>query len=252
MEITYRRLASYALLVFGAAYLVVLIEVTHDADREGQLFAPIFLGVGLVLALLAHQVDRWWPVALVLVASALALLTELPYIAHVRSFDRAWEFAPISLTLLGLAGAMAFAGADLVQRRRNKSTVPHPLLPPAYAMVLGALVTLIVVSFVLTYAQVDTVSASERTGATVVHMNELKFSPSAIATKSGVPLKLVVENDDLSSHTFVLTAPGDRIDEYFGTGDEKLVSVAIDSPGTYTFRCDIDRHEKMKGTITVQ
>jgi plastocyanin len=251
MALSYRKLAALALLVFAASQVIILIELTHDRDRTGQLFVSVIFGVSIVLAAVVHQLDRWWAVAVAFAAALLGLLSESAYVSHVTNFDEAWEFAPISLSLAGLIPLIIFAGADLVRRRQHRSLDAPAFAAPAYGAAIAALSTLIAVSFVVTLSTADSVSASERAGATVVRMKEVKFAPKELTANAGDQVRLVIENDDLGSHTFVLKAPGADVDEYFGAGDDRLVTFTLSEPGTYTFKCDIEGHTKMKGTIVV-
>jgi plastocyanin len=252
MSITYRKLAALALLVYAASQLLVLIELTHDAEREGQIFVGAFLALALALSVMAALVDRWWATAIVLVAATLSVLTSVTYIDHIRYFNRAWEFAPISLLGFGGITAVIFAAGDLIQRRRRVPVDAPAILAPAYGLSVAALATLIAVSFAVTYTSIDAVSARDRGGATVLRMTEWKFSPNELTTSRDEPLKLVIENDDLATHTFVLKAGGVSVDEAFGAGDERVVDLSFSEAGTFAFECDLPDHADMKGTITVE
>ena len=252
MNVSLRRLAALALLVFAAGQTLVLTELTHDNDNVGQAFTSAILAITLIVAGVVDRFDRWWSSTIALAASILATITMLPYADHIVYFDAAWEFSPIALVLLGSVAAAVFCTADLVLRLRHRSTTAPAWAAAGYGALVGGLAMLIVASFVLTYSSLDTVSALEREGATELKMSEIKFKPSELTAAVGEPVKLVVENDDLAPHTFVLAASWAAIDTRFNAGDEKLIAFTIAQPGAYEFRCDIEGHEKMKGTINVR
>jgi len=252
MDTSFRRLAALGLLLYAASRVLIFIELAHDEEYASLPFLAVPFALALAIALVVDRYARWWASALTLVAGLLALGSDAPYAGHIAYFDRAWEFAPIALAIAGSVATVIFSATDLVQRRRRASTDAPAAVATAYGAVVAGVATLVVVSFAVTLSTVDSVDASERDGATLVEMAEWKFSPAELTATAGQPVKLVVENDDFSTHTFTLEAPGASVDEAFGAGDQRVVEFTVSEPGTYAFKCDLLDHTEMEGTVTVR
>ncbi len=81
-------------------------------------------------------------------------------------------------------------------------------------------------------------------------MKDTQFHPTEVAVQAGHPATLVVKNDDLVVHTFIVEELG--INEVIIGGSEKLIAISASSPGSFAYVCEIYGHEDMKGTLVVQ
>ena len=77
-----------------------------------------------------------------------------------------------------------------------------------------------------------------------------EFVPTELSIQAGQNAKIVVKNRDFGVHTF--TIEDLDIDIMVVGGAEKLVSLAVPSAETYQYACEIEGHDDMKGTLTVQ
>ena len=100
-------------------------------------------------------------------------------------------------------------------------------------------------------ASVPAEDASPVTAATITAKN-VDFSPRALTLAPGVPIHLVLQNDDPGvPHNLHISGSGQDVvkgDLVTGPATQKL-DVGPLQPGGYTFKCDV--HPVMAGTITV-
>jgi len=83
------------------------------------------------------------------------------------------------------------------------------------------------------------------------------FEPSQLTIKAGEPTRIVVANTGSQSHNLRISGADnqygtedDRFTQITVPGEEGEVTVQIDQPGTYNFRCDIHPNVQL-GTLTV-
>ena len=78
----------------------------------------------------------------------------------------------------------------------------------------------------------------------------IESMPTELSIQAGQAAQIVVKNRDFGVHTF--TIEDLDIDVTVVGGSEKLVSLAVPSAGTYQCSCEIEGHDDMKRTLTVQ
>ena len=98
----------------------------------------------------------------------------------------------------------------------------------------------------------DAVQAVIPAATTTITARNVEFAPTTVAMESGVPLRLVLQNDDAGvPHNILVRGGGTDIGKTaIVTGiDRAEVSFGPLPPGEYEFLCEI--HPNMTGTITV-
>ena len=246
----YVRLTAGGLLVFALAALVtgVILELGGQPGTIGPsagIAAP-----SVVIALLALRIGGWaiilatvWAVLIVL-----GTLLSLPAgFSHINSF---WDFAAALTTTVAVLAASIGGVVAFVQRRRG--TVRQTATTAERRSLVGAtaaVVVLLLLSGVLHVTSLESVSADAKAGAIVVVMKDTRFDPDELTVQAGQPATLVVKNDDLVVHTFVVEALG--INEVIIGGSEKLIAIAASSPGRFAYVCEIFGHDDMRGTLVV-
>ena len=247
----YVRLNAGGLLVFALAALVtgVILEL---GGQPGSIVPSAGIAVPtVVIALLALRIGGW-TLTLAAVWAVLILLLTLLFpptgFSHISSF---WDFAAALTTTAAVLAASIGGVAAFVQRRRG--TVRQTATTAERRSVLGAttvVVVLLLLSGALHIASLETVGADDKAGAIAVGMKDTRFHPTEVVVQAGQPAMLVVKNDDLVVHTFVVEELG--ISEVIIGGSEKLIAIAASSPGSFAYVCEIFGHEEMEGTIVVQ
>ena len=152
----------------------------------------------------------------------------------------------MAVVAASIGGVVAF-----LQRRRG--TVRQTATTAEGRSLVGAtavVVVLLLLSGVLHIVSLETVGAQEKAGAIAVGMKDTQFHPTEVAVQAGQPATLVVKNDDLVVHTFIVEELG--INEVIIAGSEKLIAITATSPGSFAYVCEIFGHEAMKGTLVVQ
>jgi plastocyanin len=78
---------------------------------------------------------------------------------------------------------------------------------------------------------------------------DIEFKPDQLTSPAG-DIGIFIGNDDLVRHNFSI----DELDVDEELPSKAYVRIALDDvePGTYTYYCNIEGHEDMKGTLTVQ
>jgi plastocyanin len=84
---------------------------------------------------------------------------------------------------------------------------------------------------------------------TSVEIRTFQFAPDTIAVKTGTRIRWI--NQDEIEHTVTAGTPEKRDTRFDGTLETKgaTFEAGFDRPGTFTYFCD--RHQFMRGTITV-
>jgi nitrite reductase (NO-forming) len=85
--------------------------------------------------------------------------------------------------------------------------------------------------------------------------NAMRFDPRTFEARAGQPIEVVLQNDGVLPHDFVLTegvVTPIKIDA--GGGVTARATFTVERPGTYPFVCSVPGHEAvgMRGTITVR
>ncbi len=247
----YVRLNAGGLLVFALAALVTggILEL---GGQPGSIVPSAGIAVPtVVIALLALRIGGW-ALTLATVWAVLILLGTFVFpttgFSHINSF---WDFAAALTTTVAVLAASIGGGGAFVQRRRG--TVRQTATTAERRSVVGAtmvVVVLLLLSGVLHVASIESVSADAKAGAIAVVMKDTQFDPDELTVQAGQPATLVVKNDDLVVHTFVVEELG--INEVIIGGSEKLIAIAASSPGSFAFVCEIFGHDDMRGTLVVQ
>lgn len=246
MRLEYRQLA--------AAGVIAGVTVPHVAIAA-VLAEPPFLvvaAVALAAGAVAVAFDRWWAVVPVL----LVPLVGLPLAAeNARELHNRFESALDFVAALGIIGASAggvvYGALDLARRLRRAHGPAPAVAAAAFGVGLAAFVAAAAASSVATVtADRATVSAAERAGAQVLSYDGVRAGLRDIDARTGSPLRIVIDNEDLIAHDFVID--GTAVDVYLGPKDEKLVQVTFAAAGEYVFRCTFPGHGGMSGTIYVR
>lgn len=235
--------AAGGLAMIAAALLAVAI--VHDAPWL-LVFAPLWL---LATAATLHFDDVRSP-SVALAASALSLAGGARAfgfgLAHIASVS---DFAPALVALAGTMLAATLAASGLVRRLRKRDYRRQRWHAVLFAAVVAAAAMLILFSLFVTLSGRETVSADERAGAQPVRMHDIRFEPSGVTMAPG-ELKLIVRNDDLVVHTFTLDEAG--VDTELGPGSEKIITLVLNQPGEYEYRCTVPGHGAMKAKVRVE
>ncbi len=247
----YVRLNAGGLLVLALASVVtgVILEL---GGQPGTIVPSAGLAVPtVVIALLALRIGGW---ALTLAAIWAVLFLVLNFLfpptgfSHINSF---WDFTAALTTTVAVLAASIGGGVAFVQRRRG--TVRQTATTAERRSVVGATTVVFVLllgSGVLHVTSIESVSADAKAGAITVLMKDTQFDPDELTVQAGQPATLVVKNDDLVVHTFIVEELG--INEVIIGGSEKLITIPAASPGSFAFVCEIFGHEAMTGTLVVQ
>lgn len=240
----------FGLLLFAAGAAVLLIHALLVGDGEFITVGLVMLAIPLVLAALAARFGSW-ALVLATVGGALGVLGNAPSLLHgLGSPDSFFDFVPSLFALAGGLVAAVGGVVTLARRRRARGrtgTASGPRAALGLTAVLGALALL---SGVLTVAGRESVSAATKEGATPVKVEDGLFKTDLIEVNAGTPTRLLVQNDDVSVHSFTITALG--IDRGLGPGSEYIVALPALEPGSYTYICNVPNHENMKGTLVVR
>jgi plastocyanin len=98
----------------------------------------------------------------------------------------------------------------------------------------------------------DAVQAVIPAAATTITARNVEFAPTTVAMEAGVPLRLVLQNEDAGvPHNILVRGGGTDIGKTeIVTGiDRAELSFGPLPPGDYEFLCEV--HPNMTGTITV-
>lgn len=71
---------------------------------------------------------------------------------------------------------------------------------------------------------------------------DIAWNITAIEAQVGQTVQLIIRNDGILDHDFVLEAA--ELDVLLSAGESSVVSFVIDEPGTYTYICSIPGHEE--------
>ncbi len=247
----YVRLNAGGLLVFALAALVTAVILELGGLPRSIVNSAGIAVPSIVIALLVLRIGGW-TLTLAAIWAVLVVLVTLLFLptgfSHINSF---WDFAAALTTTVAVLAASIGGGGAFVQRRRG--TVRQTATTAERRSLVGAtavVVVLLLLSGVLHVRSIESVSADAKAGAIAVVMKDTQFDPDELTVQAGQPAKLVVKNDDLVVHTFVVEELG--IDEVIIGGSEKLIAIAASSPGSFAYVCEIFGHEAMKGTMVVQ
>lgn len=238
----YRTLAAIGLAGHALASLVHVV-VGPGGDKG-------FFGVLLAVAVAAAVTVRSWDKGL-WVSLVASLLLELATFWYV--FPLAQGFAISALdavpALIGFVGVWtAIIASILGLKRRSQAAAFTDATKRKVLIGVGVIAALGVASTALTFANKESVEASEAEGATTVLMHDGdEFTPEKLTASAGDEVKLVVRNDDPFGHTF--TVEEYDVNTVVGPGSEKIITFTPTKAGTVEFVCEF--HEGMKGDLVV-
>jgi len=233
---------AFALIALSAAFAIIGAIVME----------PAFLVIAVVpaaLAALALWRDHWWATAPGVVGGVAAAVHLVVIASLFKRFDSGVEFGLATANLVFAAGILGFGIADLVERRRKHATAVAPLWVRSFAGSVAAVVAISAAAGIATVVQRDTVSAQDRAGAIEVTYADFAIEQKTLTVRAGETLKIVVENEDLAYHNFVIDDL--NVKTGLGPGESKLVTLTVDTPGVYQYRCAVSGHSSMKGTLIV-
>ena len=231
---------AWRLLLAGVAIVLILVTFAVQATQQSTIpplvvFAALLV-IGMVLLVIRPRIGA----ITVGVLAVLMVLVNLPFIVsdlpHPESF---WSFVPTAVALIaGLAGAVA-----LVAVLRRAPGGPAGIVG---VVAVVALVGAVGIAVVQSGGQDDDVKQDGDFG---MFAQDIEFKPDVLTSPAG-DIGIFIGNDDLVRHNFSI----DELDVDEELPSKAYVRIALDDvePGTYTYYCNIEGHEDMKGTLTVQ
>lgn len=251
----YSKLASLGLLMISLAPVLMLgAGLIFELDIREYVFFFVPLGIALVAAVLVRFFGTWAKIigilaALVAAAPPVGLFWTAFGLEQPGSF---FDFVPGVLVVAGAVIAIVFCitaiAASSRGHRGTKATGGERI---AIRTVFVLLLVVVVVSGVLTYMGISTVSGTEPSAT--LSMKDLQFDPRNVEVEAGSTLLL--QNNDPFFHTFTIDELG--IDESLTLNDEATIDLP-DKPGTYIFYCRPHTQNRknpsqddMAGTITI-
>jgi plastocyanin len=88
---------------------------------------------------------------------------------------------------------------------------------------------------------------SVKSGKIKVEIDDFYFKPTFIKAKAGSTVKVTLENEGDTNHTF--TIGGQGVDEELSPGAKKTVEVQIPDSGASQFYCRFHKDSGMKGAL---
>lgn len=247
----YTRLALLGLCLYLS--FVVLLLVLSLALQPSDWVYPCVVGTIALVLIAAVYFWRPWGLIIGLLAGLIGIPFSLDgFRDNLASPNSFLDFAyrPV-VTLAGVILLLFGCSAGLIQHFRKRTSTEGPrAVSYAVAGLLGVVALVCLYSVVMTFTDVDSVSAADKDGATLVTAKEFKFDTAELTASANGETKIVVSNKDFIFHTFVVEGLG--VDAKISPRGETLVVLHSPQPGTYTFHCSVPGHESMRGTLTVQ
>jgi plastocyanin len=239
----YYALVSLA-LVLTASSLLSVAALHHEA-----FMFPVG-GMWLAGAVFAATARRWWGGGAGIVLGIVGLYAGLSAFRFgLPHPDSAADFAPAITALVGCICSLGFGAAAFERRfrRRDGGTRSGVAI---FGGALTIVLALTIASILVTLTGRESVSASERAGATPIAMHNIQFEPATIDATAGTSLRLVVHNDDMILHNFTVPDAGLRVE--IGPGSDKVIFVPLSEAGEYAYLCTVPGHVDMRGTIVAR
>jgi uncharacterized cupredoxin-like copper-binding protein len=247
-------LVRVALFGLALVYLVVLAFTVASlavGDFEGVVFSLVIAIPTTIVALMLLKGGKWLYLVSAII-SVFGLLFFLPNVPiGLGAPDSFFDFfsalaGTVGLLIAGIASAIAFWKA----RGGELSQSGSPSVVLALKGIAGVIAVLSVFSAVFTAVNIESVSASDKEGATIVTAKKVKWDVETIEASSSGTLKLVIKNSDPTIHTF--TVEDLNMDFKVNPGSEKLIVLERPLAGEYEFICDITGHDDMKGKLIIR
>ena len=247
----YTRVAIVGLLVEAVFLLVLGILVLTTDDPSIIVVLAIFFVPSFLIAGLMWQFARW----AVVVGAVWALLSTLAAIAFMAPglffpssfFDFGLGLPIVVSAIVALVAAIT---ANIQYRRGTIAASSGKGARRTFATLTIVVVALMALSAVLHVSSLSTVSAEDKVGALEVEIKDFDFSPTALTASAGQGATVVVKNNDFPVHTFTIEELD--ISVTVVSGAEKLVELPALTAGTYQYTCEVEGHQDMTGTLTVQ
>ncbi len=247
----YTRLALLGLCLY-LSFVVLLLGLSLALQPSDWVYPCIVGSIALVL-IAAVYFWRPWGLALGLLAGLIGIPFSLDGVGDNLSSPNSFlDFAyrPV-VTFAGVILLLTGCSLGLVQHFRKRTSNEGPkFVSYAVAGLLGVVAVLCLYSVVMTFTDVDNVSAADKDGAIFITAQEFKFDTAKLSANASGETRFVVRNKDYIVHTF--TVDGLGVDTKVGPRGEALVVLNSPRPGTYTFHCSVPGHESMRGTLTVE
>ncbi len=231
------RVAALGFTLIALTGVVALaVAVIGNSVGDAWDFTLTFMVVGVLVTVALLRFGAWAQV-LAAVLSFLALASVLPFTTRIlMNPEDGADFIPLMFLLFGAVLGFAGSVAGLVQRRRHTQRItatPTELI--GLKAVLFALAVLVISSLVLTVAARTPLSADAKANSITLDVKSFTFSPDQLRVKAGSAVKLVVKNDDSTTHTFTLDAVG--VDVSLPPGTERVIEFQAPAAGTYQWYC---------------
>lgn len=249
---TRTRPTGTRLIVLGVALLIVGNLWVLPFDPSAIAFSAPGIVLASLAAFLAWRFGTWARVVS-LVIGILLLLATVAF-GGIGLIASVFDFVP---TLAGgLCGLLMVVGSVVAIRSRDG----RPTFldgreqavfggAAAIAAVLGA------VSGVLSFTADRTVDEADRVGAVEIAVDAFAFPEQPITIPAGETTTVLLRNDDRYFHTITSDELG--FDEGLNPGDEVLVEVTPQDPGTFQLWCRPHATENdgvwdgMVGTVSI-
>ena len=230
----WRRLLLIVAAVNMVVTLVIQLLLAGTVIPPLAVFFLLYAG-GIALV---RRPGKAGPI-MVGVVSVLFVLGNLPFV--VEDLSHPTSFLVFSTTLAGLAAAIVGVVAMVGFLRGWPSATAGRVGAVAGAIfVLGTALSVVASLFVS--------NEGAESGDLALEASNTKFKPATAQAKAG-RVAVAVANEDLARHTFTIETLG--VDLQVPAGKSRRVEFDA-RPGTYTYTCEVDGHEDMKGTLTVQ
>jgi plastocyanin len=232
--------ARWRLLLQVVAAVNIVVTLVIQVLLAGTVIPPlmVFLLLYAVGIALVRRPGKAGPI-MIGVVSVLFVLGNLPFV--VEDLSHPSSFLVFSTTLAALAAAIVGVVAMVGFLRGWPSAA-------AGQVGVAALVVLVLGVGLSVLASLFVSNQGAEPGDLAFKASDTKFKPSTAQTKAG-RASVHVGNEDLSRHTFTIEALG--VDLEVPAGKSRRVEFDA-RPGTYTYTCEVNGHEDMKGTLTVQ
>jgi uncharacterized cupredoxin-like copper-binding protein len=123
---------------------------------------------------------------------------------------------------------------------------------------IGFMVALLVVVVISLGIAIRDRTADTSTGSAEIILEDLRFSPSRLDAKVGVPLTVRLTNRGLERHDLnfpALHMPGlQGVESILEPGETRTITLRFETPGSHTFICSLPGHAAagMTGAVFVR
>jgi uncharacterized cupredoxin-like copper-binding protein len=247
----YTRVAVFGTLLYLTAVGLFFVAFLLYDPAEAAFGLSFLLPGLLVVAALAFM--RRGGLIVGVLGGALGLLIFSEGIALILSVPYSFfDFTGTVMAIVGCLILLLASAAGLIESFQGAVRASAKTWEIAALRGLVAVLAVVaVVSAAATLLNMESVSAADRDGATVLTARETEWDIDAIEATAGKPLKIVVRNDDPFLHTF--TVHDLDIDLKLGPNSERLIVIEPQRAGVFGFICRVTGHgTDMSGLIDVK